>query len=248
MKHAAKSETKEGATDRDQSHRHLAGAITIKATIAEAQIDGVLHRYGLTAEREAPHHIYFFDTPDLTLLKAGISARARRICGDDHDSTLVFHPVVPGDVPARWRECDGYQLEIDAGETGMATSATFTIPVRKGMIKQVVAGEKGVAKLFSREQEAFLAAVGGHAIEYQSLCVLGPIEGHRWTFYDPACPWHMTAALWQREDGARLMELAIKVPLVQVDAATAGFSAFLRALGVERNITHQTKARWVLGH
>ncbi len=32
------------------------------------------------------------------------------------------------------------------------------------------------------------------------------ISGDGWTFDDPACPWHLTAELYQREDEARLMD------------------------------------------
>ena len=44
--------------------------------------------------------IYFFDTPELELFESGIIARARRIVGSDHDSTIKFRPVVPDSVPA----------------------------------------------------------------------------------------------------------------------------------------------------
>ena len=122
------------------------------------------------------------------------------------------------------------------------------MPVAKGLIKQIVAGEKGVAKLFSKEQKAFLAAVGGQPIDYETLRVLDPVQGHRWTLADAACPWHMTAELWQRSDGARLMEFAIQVPLAQAEVCIAGFRAFLRVVGGERNMRHHTKTRWLLGH
>ncbi|WP_295446723.1 hypothetical protein [uncultured Thiodictyon sp.] len=245
---AAKPETKKEAAKRDQVDRQPADAITLKASIADPLIDGVLTRYGLTVDSDAPRHIYFFDTPDLTLLKAGIIARARRISGDDHDSTVKFHPVVAADIPAMWRECDGFQLERDLSETGAITSASLTVPVSKGAIKQVAAGEKGIAKLFSKEQEAFLTAVGGPGIAYEGLCVLGPVAGHCWTLTDPAYPWRITAELWQREDGTRLMEVAIKAPLIQAEVASAGFMVFMQTVGAQRHMKPQTKTRWILRH
>jgi hypothetical protein len=248
MKHSANSDTKTGSVARDQTNRHLASPITINGTIVEPQIDEVLNRYGLTLDSDASHHIYFFDTPDLALLKAGVIARARRISGDDHDSTITFHPVVADEVPAMWRECDGYHLETDLSEAGGITSASLTVPVSKGLIKQVVAGTKGIAKLFSKEQEAFLNAVAGQTIDYESLCVLGPVEAHRWTLTDAAYPWRITADLWQREDGTRLLEVAIKVPLIQAEVASAGFMVFLRAVGALRHMKQQTKTLWILRH
>ena len=47
-------------------------------------------------------YIYFFDTPELSGFEAGIIARARRIVGSDHDSTIKFRPIVPEADPAMW--------------------------------------------------------------------------------------------------------------------------------------------------
>lgn len=245
---AAKPETRKEAAKCNQVDRHPSGTITLKASIADPLIDGVLSRYGLTVDSDAPRHVYFFDTPDLTLLKAGIIARARRISGDDHDSTIKFHPVVAADLLAMWRECDGFQLERDLSETGAITSASLTVPVSKGAIKQVAAGEKGIAKLFSKEQEAFITAVSGQAISYEGLCVLGPVAGYCWVVTDAAYPWRITLELWLREDGTRLMEVAIKAPLIQAEVAGAGFMVFMQAVGAQRHMKQQTKTRWILRH
>ena len=136
MKTSAKPDPKKGAAGSVPTDRPLTGAITIKATIADAQIDGALTRFGLTVDSDAQRHIYFFDTPDLALFKAGIIARARRISGDEHDSTVKFHPVVPAELSAIWREWDGCKLEADASEAAVTTSASLTAPVSKGLIKQ----------------------------------------------------------------------------------------------------------------
>lgn len=248
MKHTAKSDASKAAAGRDQANRQLADAIMINATIADAQIDGALERYGLTLDTGAQRLIYFFDTPDVALFKAGIVARARRISGDDHDSTVTVQPVSGPQVLDYWRTCDGYQLAAEVSEAAVPKSASLTVQVSKGLIKQVVTGEKGIAKLYSKDQEAFLAAVGNQSMDYQALCVLGPIAGHRWTFQDPACPWRLTAEVWQRDDGARLMEVAIKVPLPQAEVAIAGLQVFLATVGAARHMKPQTKTRWALDH
>ena len=78
--------------------------------------------------------------------------------------------------------------------------------------------------------------------------VLGPLVAQRWRFEDPACPWPMTAELWRREDGQRLMEVSIKAPIVQAAAAIGGFMAYLAEVGAERDDSEQTKTRWALGY
>jgi hypothetical protein len=245
-----KSVAKRGAATRDQVARQVAGvdAIEIKATIPDPQVEEALNRYGLTVDNDEERYIYFFDTPTLDLFKAGMIARARRIVGDQHDSTVKFRPVVPAEVPAQWRELEGFKLEADASETGVTKSASLTMPVPKGLIKQVVAGEKAIAKLFTREQEEFLSTVGQQHIDDEALCVLGPLQAHRWKFESPDCPWPITAELWKRADGARLLEVSIKAPVVQAAVAIGGFMALLAEVGAERDLEQQTKTRWALEH
>jgi hypothetical protein len=242
------STTARGAATRNQVADKVSGvdAIEIKATVPDAQIDPALSRYGLTVDNDEERYIYFFDTPDLDLFKAGMIARARRIVGDEHDSTVKFRPVVPSEVPASWRDFEGFKLEADASETGVVKSASLTMPVEKGLIKQVIAGDKAIAKLFTKEQEEFLATIGRQHIDYGTLRILGPLQAHRWKFEDPACPWRLTAELWKRADGDRLMEVSIKAPVVQAAAALAGFMAFLAEVGAERDLEQQTKTRWAL--
>ena len=241
---------KRGAATRGQVASKLDGvdAIEIKVTIPDHQIDSALDHYKLSIDNSEERTIYFFDTPDLDLFKAGMIARARRIVGEEDDSTVKFRPVIPADVPQDWRKYEGFKLEADASETGMVKSASLTMPLENGLIKQVVAGKKSIAKLFTQEQEDFLAAIGKQHIDYDTLSVLGPLEAHRWKFDDPACSWRITAELWKRQDGARLMEMSIKVPVVQAAVAIAGFMAFLAEVGAERDSEQQTKTRWALDH
>jgi len=241
---------KRGAATRGQIARKLVGvdAIEIKVTIPDAHIEAALSRYDLTVDNDEERYIYFFDTPNLDLFKAGMIARARRIVGDQHDSTVKFRPVVPSEVPTSWRKFEGFKLEADASETGMVKSASLTMPIEKGLIKQVITGDKTIAKLFTQEQEAFLASIGKQHIDYNTLSVLGPLQAHRWKFEDPACPWRITAELWKRQDGEQLMEVSIKTPVIQAAVAIAGFMAFLAEIGAEQDLKQQTKTRWALHH
>jgi hypothetical protein len=102
--------------------------------------------------------------------------------------------------------------------------------------------------VFSAEQEEFLMKVAKRKIDFSKLAVLGPLRAQRWRFEDPACPWPISAELWRREDGQRLMEVSIKAPIVQAAAAIGGFMAYLAEVGAERDDSEQTKTRWALAH
>jgi hypothetical protein len=225
-----------------------ADAIEIKATIPHRQIAHALKRYGLTRSNDEPRLIYFLDTPDLALLQAGIIVRARRVVGSEHDSTIKFRPVQPERVRRSWHDYPGFKIEVDASETGFVKSASFSMPVRKGLIKRVVAGRKNSRSLFSKAQEKFLDEMAGTRIDFSKVKVMGPLKAQRWDFRDPACPWPITAELWERGDGKRMMEMSVKAKSIQAAAVMAGFLAFLSEVGAERDTTQLAKTRWALDY
>jgi hypothetical protein len=239
-----------GAATRGKVAKAVAGAeaIEIKATIPDRQIKAALAQFGLKRSNDEERYIYFFDTPRLDLLHAGIIARARRVVGDAHDSTVKFRPVIPTEIDRKWRKYRDFKIEADASEKGVTKSASFSMPVAKGQIKRVAAGRKPIAEIFTREQQDFLTATAGHAIDFTSLAVLGPLTAQRWQFEDPGCPWPITAELWKREDGDLLLEVSIKAPVKQAAVATAGFMAFLAEIGAERDRNEQAKTRWALDY
>jgi len=240
----------QAATTRGRFAVAVAGAeaIEVKATIADGHVREALKRFRLTARNDEQRFIYFFDTPGLHLLGAGIIARARRVVGGAHDCTVKFRPVDPSDVGRKWRKYRDFKIEADASESGLVKSASFSMPVAKGLIKRVAGGKKPIAELYGREQLEFVKAMTGRAIDFASLAVLGPLTAQRWEFKDPACPWPITAELWKRGDGKRLMEVSIRAPAVQTAMAVGGFMAFLAEVGAERDKGPQSKTRWALDY
>ena len=237
-----------GAATKDKFAKAAAGAeaIEIKATIPDRQIKAALARLRLTRDNDEERFIYFFDTPELDLLAAGIITRARRVIGDEHDSTVKFRPVDPATVGKQWRKYRDFKIEADASEKGLVKSASFSMPVASGLIKRVAAGKRGIAELFTDEQEEFLMRMARRHIDFKTLAVLGPVTAQRWRVEDPACPWPITAELWKREDGDLLMEVSIKAPIQQAAVAVGGFMAFLAEMGAERDKDEQAKTRWAL--
>jgi len=237
-----------GKDTRGRVAQAMAGAeaIEIKATVPQRQIKPALRRFGLKIDATERRLIYFFDTPALDLMRAGIIIRARRVVGEEHDSTVKFRPVALEKMSRKWTRYKDFKIEADASEKGLVKSASFSMPVGKGLIKRVAAGTGGIQKLFSPEQQAFLKEMTGRKVDFSTIAVLGPITAHRWTVNLPACPWPITAELWRREDGALLMEVSIKTAAVQAAAAVGGFMAFLAEVGAEEDNEQQTKTRWAL--
>lgn len=239
-----------GAATQGKVAKSVAGAeaIEFKATIADHQIDGALKRFKLSTSNDEERFIYFYDTPQLDLLGLGIITRARRVIGDVHDSTVKFRPVEPDKVAARWRKYRDFKIEADASETGTVRSASFSMPVAKGVIRRVAESKKGIAALFTEEQEEFLMEMAARKIDFKSLAVLGPLSAQRWRFDTPECPLPITAELWTREDGARLMEVSVKAPVAQAAFVMGGFMALLAEVGAEHDDQQQSKTRWALDY
>ena len=224
-----------------------ASAIEIKSTIPTASIEQSLAHFGLTAENDQERYIYFFDTPDNRLFDSGLIARARRVVGGQHDSTVKVRPVEPELVGERWRRHPGFKLEADATADKVVRSASLTAPVKRGWIKKVAAGNREIADLFTDEQEEFLADMAQSIVDYASMIVRGPIRVWRWRPVHDGLPWRITVELWEREDGDRMLEVSAKAPHTQAAAAGAGFFAFLAELGAERALQQEAKTRWALG-
>jgi hypothetical protein len=239
-----------GAATKGKVAKTVAGAddVELKATIPHKQIHWGLRRYSLTADNDQERHIYFFDTPNLDLFHSGVVLRARRIIGGEHDSTVKLRPVDPSKVPAKWKKYAGFKIEADAGENGVVKSASLTMPVAKGVIKRVAAGELGVAALLTDEQRRFLLEMARLQLDLSRLLIMGPMQAQRWKFSDPALPWPITAELWRRDDGETIFEASIKAPVEQAAVAAGGFLAHLAEIGAERDHAQEAKTRWALNH
>jgi hypothetical protein len=237
-----------GAHTRGRAAKAVAGSdfVEIKATVPPHLVARAMERFDLHAENDEERFVYFFDTPNLDLLKMGIVARARRRVGGKHDSTIKFRPVEPDQVPDRWRSFEGFKVEADASDRNVVRSASLTMPVKRGLIKQVAAGEAPIGSLFTEEQINFLLSLSDHRFDPKAVSVLGPIEAFRWKFEDPALPWPLTAELWRRPDGEEILELSVKAPAIQAAVIYYGFMAFLAEDGAERDESQQAKTRWAL--
>jgi hypothetical protein len=238
-----------GEETQGQVARTMAGAedVEIKAIIPQKQVEPALSRYGLQKDNNK-RYIYFFDTPNLELFESGIIARARRVVGGQHDSTIKFRPVEPESVPALWRKYAGFKIEADASDKGVVKSASLTMPVAKGLIKRVAAGKNPISDLFDEQQLLFLLSLASRKLDYAKVVVMGPIRAWRWKVKNPGLPWPIAGELWERDDGEQLFEVSIKTPVAQAAAATAGFMAFLAEVGAERESDQQAKTRWALEH
>src|SRR5262249_55073692 len=110
--------------------------VTLPATAHRATVDAL----GLDPLEAQIRQIFFFDTPDLRLNKAGIAVRTRRIQGRSGDSVVKLRPVVPDELPEDVRRSASLNVEVDAMPGGYVCSATMKGKVPNEDVHEAVAG------------------------------------------------------------------------------------------------------------
>ena len=190
--------------------------------------------------------VIFFDTPDLALDTAGVVVRARRVQGRDDDTVVKLRPVEPGDLSAEQRRERGFVVEVDAMPGGYVCSASFKGSVRAGGVKDVLAGDRPLRKLFSKEQRAFFAAHAPDGIGLDELAALGPINVLKLKFSPRGYERKMVAELWLYPDGSRILELSTKCAPSEALGVAVQARGFLTGRGIDLSGRQQTKTRAAL--
>jgi hypothetical protein len=190
--------------------------------------------------------ILFFDTPDLTLNKAGVVVRARRIQRKEGDTVIKLRPVVPDNLPDNLRKSSSVGVEVDAMPGGFVCSASYKGDAVDEDIRAVMAGKLAVQKLFGKEQREFYRAHAPKGLKLNDLTLLGPIPILKLKFYPKEYGRRLVAELWNYPNGTRLLELSTKCTPSEAFDVAAETRAFLAARGVDLSGDQQTKTKTAL--
>ncbi len=144
--------------------------VTIPATAHRATVQGL----PLDPVESQPRQVYFFDTPELTLNKAGVVVRARRTQGGKGDTVVKLRPVEPSDLPADLRRESMFNVEVDVLPGGYVCSASFKGKTTGQEVWDGVAKKKRLSKIFSKGQRAFYKTHAPEGLDLDSLTPLGP--------------------------------------------------------------------------
>jgi len=222
-------------------------AIEVKVTIVDRDEAVALRKFGLKRERGDRRRIFFYDTPTLSLFKAGVALRCRGLEGEQCDSTVKIRPVDPKRVGDKWPKQNGFKVEADAVGVKVIRSASYTAAQKLKEIDEVASGDREIAKLFSGEQEEFLREMSPIEIDFAKLVPLGPVAVTRWKVRHEGFPYYeLCAEEWRLPDGRDVVELSIKAKPAEAAAAQAALEGFLAELGLAQETRQQTKTRTAL--
>jgi hypothetical protein len=225
---------------------HGADSVELKLTIPDADQGSAVEALGLDPLDAQIRQVYFFDTPDLALNKAGVVVRARRIQGRKHDSVVKLRPVVPADLPEDLRELAGFNVEVDAMPGGYVCSATLKEELDPTKVRAAVSGELPLRKLFSKRQREFLAGHAPEGTDLDGLSVLGPVFVLKLKFSPEGYERRLVAEVWLYPDNTRILELSTKCAPSEMFQVALEARAFLSGLGVNLTGEQQTKTKTAL--
>jgi hypothetical protein len=221
-------------------------SVELKLTVPESDHTSTVSALGMDPLEAQIRQVFFFDTPELALDRAGVVVRARRIQGKGDDSVVKLRPVVPSELPAELRDSPSFRVEVDALPGGFVCSGTLKRPLRPTAVRGTLAGERPIRKLFSKEQRAFYAAHAPEGIALDDLTVLGPIFVLKLRLEPKELGRRLVAEMWIYPDGSRVLELSTRTATSEAFQTAAEARAFLAKSGVDLSGEQQTKTRKAL--
>src|SRR5262245_35226530 len=100
-------------------------SVELKLTVPSSAYRTAAQALALDPLEAQIRQVFFFDTPDLALNKAGVVARARRVQARDSDSTIKLRPLVPSEVDPAIRASRQFNVEVDAMPGGYVCSGSM---------------------------------------------------------------------------------------------------------------------------
>ena len=223
-----------------------ADSVELKLTVPEEDQRATVASLGLDPLDAQIRQVFFFDTPKLTLNKAGLVARARRVQGKGGDTVVKLRPIVPDDLPKDVRNSPSVGVEVDAMPGGYVCSASMKGKIDNADVREAVTGNRAIKKLFSKEQRSFFKAHAPDGVELEALSVLGPIFVLKANFVPKDFKRKLVAEVWLYPDGGRILELSTKCAPAEMFQVAMESRSYLTKKGVDLMGEQQTKTKTAL--
>jgi hypothetical protein len=222
-----------------------ADSVELKLTVPDEDRQSAAAALGVDPLNARIRQVYFFDTPDLALDRAGVVVRARRTQGAPDDNVVKLRPVVPADLPGELRARPDFVVEVDAMPGSYVCSGSFKGQA-KADVAETTAGKRPLSKVFSKPQRAFLAEHAPDGIGLDDLSVLGPVNVLKLKVTPKGLGRRLAVELWFYPDGSRILELSTKCAPADWFEAVTTSRYYLAGIGVGLTGEQSTKTRAAL--
>jgi hypothetical protein len=184
-------------------------SIEMKVTIPFDNRD-ILRKIGFDPVEAEARQIYYFDTLDLDLNKAGLIVRARRRAGDRGDTVVKLRPVHPPMVDPKLFGTKLFKVEVDVLHGAYVCSASAKGKCTANDVYEVTEARQSVKSIFNPEQREFFRAHAPESLKMSKLVALGPVFMLCMKCQPADFDREMTVELWLYTDGTRTLELSAK--------------------------------------
>jgi len=223
-------------------------SVELKMTVADSAIRSTADALGMDPLEGEIRQVVFFDTPELTLSKAGVVVRARRMQGGGGDTVIKLRPVNPETLSPEVRGSASVKVEVDTMPKGFVCSASMRGKTTADDVRAVILGTMKARDLFTKDQRAFYKANAPDGLKLSQLAVLGPINLMKLEFNPGGLKRKFVAELWMYPDGARILELSTKASPVNAFAVAAETRSYLKKKGLDLTADQQPKTNRALQH
>ena len=228
-----------------------ADSVELKVTVPVDQHRAAIQGLPLDPVEAVPRQVWFFDTPDLALNKAGVVVRARRTQGGSGDTVVKLRPVVPEDLPASLRRQADFNVEVDVLPGGFVCSASFKGRATGQDVRDAGTGAMPLRDLFSKTQRQFYREHAPDGLKLNDLVPLGPTFLLKDRFGVKLGPTRRSiqsfvAEVWFYPDGSRILELSTKCAPADAVRVAGEARAYLVDHGLRLNEAQQTKTKTAL--
>ena len=220
-------------------------SVELKLMVADSQRSAIT-RLGFDPVNAEPRQVYFFDTPDLALNKAGLIVRARRSAGDKADTVVKLRPIDPAQLDANLKRNESFKIEVDAMPGGYVCSASAKGRCSAQEVFDVCDGKLALGTIFSKEQREFFAAHAPAGVKLGQLVPLGPTFTLRVKHQPKSFDRPVVVELWLYPDGSRVLEISTKGLPAEAFQLGIQFRAFLARSGLEAGSQAATKTNSAL--
>jgi hypothetical protein len=221
------------------------GSVELKVTVP-GEKRAAMMGLGLDTLQGKIREVYFFDTPDLKLFKAGVVPRARRTQGAVDDMVVKLRPAVPNELPPEVRNSPNLKVEMDITRGAYVVSASLKGQRPVGTVQEVVAGKRPLRKLFTKEQRSFYEAHAPADVAWTDLVALGPAYVVVLKYTPPDLGRKLTIEQWHYPGEVPLVELSTKTTPANLVAVVTDAVAFVQNHGLTAEGEQEPKTRKAL--
>ena len=225
-----------------------ADSVELKLTVPDSAIRSTADALGMDPLQAQIRQVVFFDTPELTLSKAGLVVRARRFQGGEGDTVVKLRPVDPKALPPEIRKLASVKVEVDAMPNGFVCSASMKGKTTADDVRAVILQKMKTRDLFTKDQRALYKAKAPDGLKLSALSVLGPINLMKLEFDPDGIKRKFVAELWMYPDGSRILELSTKASPDEAIGVAAETRSFLKKRGLDLTADQQPKTNRALKH